>query len=220
MGPESRCCPGHRIVLATRNRGKLREIAAVLGALPVSLAGLDEIDPDGAIAEPDECGSSFAENARAKARYYARATGFWALADDSGLEVDALGGAPGVHSARYAAAESPAADRGSLDAANNAKLLRALEGVADEERTARFVCHLALSDGRRTLIETTGVIEGRIGRRPRGSNGFGYDPLFYVPALKCTTAQLPPEEKNEISHRGQATRKFAAALRDLLGEKE
>lgn len=196
-----------RIVLATRNRGKVREIVATLGDLAADVVGLDEIDPAGAIPEPAERGSSFAENARAKAAYYARATGCWAVADDSGLEVDALGGTTGVRSARYAADECPAgAGREVIDSANNAKLLRELQGVADDRRTARFVCHLVLCDGRRSLIETTGVVEGRIAHQRRGCNGFGYDPLFFVPALgarrrsfrrrkrtRSLTAGRPPE---------------------------
>ncbi len=208
-----------RIVLATRNAGKLREIAATLGALAVEVVGLDQVDPGHEIPEPAEDASSFAENARAKAAYYAGRTGCWALGDDSGLEVDALGGAPGVRSARYAAEEvPPGAGREELDAANNAKLLRELAGVPEERRTARFVCCLALSDGRRALLEAAGVIEGRIGRAPRGRNGFGYDPLFFVPRAGCTTAELPPQRKNEISHRGQATRELARRLRKMLNK--
>jgi len=206
-------------VLATRNAGKLREIAATLGALPVEVVGLDQIDPGWEIPEPAEDGGTFAENARAKASYYAARTGYWALGDDSGLEVDALGGAPGVRSARYAAEQLPSgAGRKEADAANNAKLLRELAGVPDRQRTGRFVCCLALSDGRRILLEAVGVTEGRIGRAPRGRNGFGYDPLFIVPALGRTTAELSPQQKNDISHRGQATRELARRLRDMLSK--
>ena len=206
-----------KIVLATRNPGKVRELRAVLGRMGVEAIGLEEIDPDRRIPEPPEDGDSFAENARAKAAYYARATGLPALADDSGLVVDALNGAPGTHSARYAAGECPPdAGRGRIDSANNARLLRELAGVSDERRTARFVCHLALSDAGRVLIESDGLIEGRIGHEPRGQNGFGYDPLFFVPELGCTTAELPEDRKNDFSHRGQATRKFAAMLKELL----
>lgn len=206
-----------KIVLATRNPGKVRELRAVLGRMGVEAIGLEEIDPDRRIPEPPEDGDSFAENARAKAAYYARATGLLALADDSGLVVDALNGAPGTHSARYAAGECPpGAGRGRIDSANNARLLRQLAGVSDERRTARFVCHLALSDAGHVLIESDGLIEGRIGHEPRGRNGFGYDPLFFVPELGCTTAELPEDRKNDFSHRGQATRKFAAMLKELL----
>ncbi len=203
------------IVLATGNPGKLREIHQVLGDLPVRVIGLGELpDPP---AEPDENGETFAQNARDKALYYSRATGMWCLADDSGLVVDALRGEPGVHSARYAADQCPAhADRETIDQANNAKLLAELRDVADKEATARFVCHLALADGENVLLEATGSIEGRITYHAQGENGFGYDPLFYVPQLGCTTAELPPERKNAVSHRGQAVREFANSLRGLL----
>ena len=203
------------IVLATRNSGKLHEIQAVLKHLPVRAAGLEEFD---GIAEPAETGDTFAENACAKALYYARATGHWCLADDSGLMVDALGGRPGVHSARWAADRCPPdCDRQRIDAANNAMLLARLAGVADERRTARFCCAMALADpAGRIIVETSGTVEGRIGREPRGENGFGYDPLFYVPSLGCTTAELPPAKKNEISHRGKAARRLANQLGELL----
>jgi XTP/dITP diphosphohydrolase len=206
------------ILLATRNPGKLREIRQTLGDLPVEIVGLDEIDPNLWIAEPAEDGATFAENARAKAQYYARAAGMWALADDSGLVVDALGGEPGVRSARYAADDCPpTATRHAIDQANNAKLLGALAGVSDDRRAARFVCHLALSDGAATLLETDGVVEGRIGHEPRGVGGFGYDPLFFIPAAGCTTAELGADRKNAISHRGQAVRKFAELLKRRMG---
>jgi XTP/dITP diphosphohydrolase len=202
------------ILIASRNPGKVREIEQVLEGLPARVLGLDAYDD---LPEPAEDGHTFAENARHKAQYYAARTGLWSLADDSGLEVDALEGAPGVRSARYAADRyGEGADRAAIDAANNAKLLDALANVPDERRTARFVCHLAMSDGERVLIETFATVEGRIARRPAGSNGFGYDPLFYVPELGCTTAELPPEEKNRISHRGQAVRHFASLLKSFL----
>jgi XTP/dITP diphosphohydrolase len=202
------------IVLATRNPGKIREIRQVLADLPVGIVALDD---DSDIPEPPEEGATFADNAASKALYYARATGQWCLADDSGLEVDALEGRPGVHSARYAAGGREAqGDRAVLDEANNAKLLRELAGLADGDRTARFVCELALSDGEKILIRTRGVVEGRIAQAPEGDNGFGYDPLFFVPALGCTTAQLSPGDKNRISHRGKAARRFAELLREML----
>jgi len=206
--------PCRKILIATRNPAKVREIKAILSDIPVELVSLDEVDPERKIPEPEEKGKTFAENARAKAAYYAQATGLWALADDSGLVVDALNGAPGVRSARYAADECDKDE--NIDQANNAKLLRELTGIEDEKRTARFICHLVLSDGHKTLIETTGVINGRITHQPRGENGFGYDPLFLVPEVGRTTAELPPEEKNAISHRGQAVRKFAAWLKNFL----
>lgn len=204
------------LVMATRNPGKCREIRQALEALPVRVVGLDEF---GDIEEPPEEGTTFAENSRSKALYYARRTGQWCLADDSGLAVDALGGAPGVQSARYAADRCPpGADRKTIDKANNARLLAALGGVADERRTARFVCHLALAGPQHILIETFDTIEGRIAHTPRGENGFGYDPLFFVPERGCTTAELPPEEKNKISHRGKAVRHFASLLKSFLSQ--
>ena len=202
------------IVLATQNPGKLREIADVLAEVPVRIAALEE---HANIDEPAEDGATFAENARSKALYYARATGQWCLADDSGLQVEALGGAPGVNSSRYAAGACPAGSgRATIDAANNARLLAELKDIPDEKRTGRFVCHLALAGPQGILIETFDTIEGRIAREPRGQNGFGYDPLFFVPELGCTTGELTREEKNRISHRGKAVRHFGSLLRSLL----
>ena len=170
------------------------------------------------LEEPEENGATFAENARAKALYYAEHTRQWCLADDSGLVVDAIGGQPGVLSARFAVDRCKiSCSREQLDQANNAKLLELLSDIDDEERTARFVCCLALAEPGAVIIETTGTIEGRIGHAPRGENGFGYDPLFIVPELNVTTAQLPPDEKNRISHRGRAVREFAEKLGGLLG---
>lgn len=206
-----------KIVLATRNPGKVTEIRSVLEPLGIELVGLEQVDPAAQIDEPAEDGATFADNARAKAAYYAHATGLWALADDSGLAVDALGGDPGVRSARYAADHvPPGSPRQIIDQANNRKLLSALAHVPPEHRTARFVCHLALSDGKEILLEADGVIEGRIGYEPRGDNGFGYDPLFELPAQGKTTAELASAEKNAISHRGQATRQFASRLGEVL----
>ncbi|NLF29492.1 MAG: RdgB/HAM1 family non-canonical purine NTP pyrophosphatase [Planctomycetes bacterium] len=202
------------LVVATGNPGKLREIRQSLGELPVRVVGLRDLPP---IGEPDETGDTFAANARDKATYYARATGHWCVADDSGLVVDALGGRPGVYSARYAADRcSDDAGRDIIDAANNARLLEELADVPDQCRTARFVCVLALSDGDRILLETSGTVEGRIAHAPRGGNGFGYDPLFLLPDRGVTTAELSPDEKNAVSHRGQATRRFADELRKLV----
>lgn len=202
------------LVLATRNPGKIREIREVLAGLPVRIASLDEYGP---IEEPEEHGLTFAQNAQDKARYYALATGQWSLADDSGLEVDALGGAPGVRSARYAADRVAAgAKREVIDRANNAKLLEELANVDEGRRTARFVCHLAMADPKGVLLEACDKIEGHILRGPRGENGFGYDPLFYVNEKGCTTAELAQEQKNEISHRGKALRHFSQLLREML----
>lgn len=210
--------PVRTIVLATRNPGKLKEIRQVLGGLAVHVSGLEEFT---SVGEPEEHGATFAENARDKALYYAQACNQWCLADDSGLVVDALAGRPGVHSARYAAADCPpSADRHTIDQANNAKLLRELSGLPDSKRTARFVCHLALAMPGKVLLEASDSIEGRIIDQASGQNGFGYDPLFFIDTHNCTTAQLPSEEKNRISHRGKALRKFAAALADLLKTNE
>lgn len=204
-----------RLIIASGNPGKVREIAAVLSNLDVDAVGLRDLDAS--LPEPEETGDTFAENARDKARYYARQTGAWCLADDSGLVVDAIDGRPGVHSARYAADRcGPDTPRDAIDQANNAKLLDELADVPDAQRTARFVCHLALASDDEILLEAEGTLEGRIGHGPRGANGFGYDPLFVLPDRGCTTAELPPEEKNAISHRGQAVRRFAARLAELL----
>ena len=189
----------------------------MLSALPVSVAPVQEVCD---IPAPAETGATFAANARAKALYYARACVQWCLADDSGLEVDALDGRPGVHSARYATDRVGAgADRQTLDRANNIRLLADLDGIEDERRTARFVCHLALADPRRLLLEASGTIEGRIAREPSGDNGFGYDPLFYLPELGCTAAELSARQKNRISHRGKAVRRLVELLDNYLADR-
>ena len=212
----------HAFLIAPANPGKSREIIAVLTdpadahAMPpvrwLSLTGLQQSVP-----APVEDGTTVAENAACKARYYARETGFWTLADDSGLEVDALGGAPGIHSARYAQLP-PATPRPARDRANNKKLLAALAGVPPEARTARFRCAVALVAGDHILAEVQGTIEGRIIDTPMGAGGFGYDPYFLVPSIDTTTAAIPPDEKNRISHRGQALRRLRALLPGLLGQ--
>lgn len=208
---------GRLLVLATRNPGKVREITAALGELAAGVLPLGQFAD---IAEPAETGATFATNARDKALYYAAATGQWCLAEDSGLAVDALDGAPGVLSARYAAERCPAgADRATIDQANNTKLLEALAGVPAERRTARFVCHLALAGEGRILIETFDTVEGLIAEAPRGGGGFGYDPLFVIPSLGRTTAELRGEQKNALSHRGKAVRHFAHLLRSFLSQR-
>jgi XTP/dITP diphosphohydrolase len=204
------------LIVATGNPSKLKEIQAVLGTLPITIRSLAEFPP---MDEPIEDGATFAANAQLKARYYASQTGQWCLADDSGLVVDALGGEPGVHSARYASEDYPdGADRPVRDELNNVKLLRELAEVPDDDRAARFVCALALADGDNVLLETAGAIGGCITREPAGENGFGYDPLFFVPAFGKTTAQIPPEQKNSVSHRGQAVEQFKRLLAELLSE--
>lgn len=210
--------PQRQIVLATTNPGKLREIGQILAPLAVRVTGLEALAD---VDEPAEDGETFADNARDKALYYARQTGQWCLADDSGLVVDALDGAPGVHSARYAAeAMPPIADRAARDKANIDKLLTALDQTPEELRTARFVCRLALAGPDGILLEASGSLEGRILRRPRGENGFGYDPVFLVPDAGRTAAEMTPEQKNRISHRGQAVRDFARRLEAFLAERE
>lgn len=196
------------VLVATSNPHKLQEIRAVLAPLRIHARSLADAGADH-LPEPAEDADTFEGNARIKARCYAAATGDPCLADDSGLEVDALAGAPGVHSARYAGAH---ADRAQRDAANNEKLLRELEAVPDDQRSARFVCAMCLAapDGR-VLAEARGTFEGRIARAPRGANGFGYDPLLELEDGR-TSAQLTPEEKNTRSHRAQALRAIAPKL--------
>lgn len=193
------------LTIATSNPHKVEEIAAVLGPLGIACLPLGRTD----IPEPEEDGATFEENARIKAIAYARALGRTVLADDSGLEVDALGGAPGVHSARYAGIGATRAER---DEANNAKLLAALEGVPDARRAARFVCVLSIArpDGG-IVAEARGHFEGRIGHAPRGANGFGYDPLLVLEDGR-TSAELSSDEKNARSHRGSALRVLVARL--------
>ncbi len=199
------------VLLATKNPGKVRELREIAADLPFVWRSLAEFP---ALLDADECGATFAENARLKALHYARLTGLATLADDSGLEVDALAGAPGVHSARYAG--TPRDDR-----ANNHKLVQALAGVPLARRTARFRCALAFVRDEPVVLETQGTFEGLIIDEPRGVNGFGYDPHFLVPDLGQTVAELPAEVKNARSHRGQALRAMLAELRRLyrtLGE--
>jgi XTP/dITP diphosphohydrolase len=193
------------LTIATSNPHKIEEISAVLGPLGIGCLPLGRSD----IPEPEEDGATFEENARIKAIAYARALDRVVLADDSGLEVDALGGAPGVHSARYAGVGATRAER---DQANNAKLLAALEGVPDRMRTARFVCVLSIARPDGTILaEARGTFDGVIGFAPRGVNGFGYDPLLVLPDGR-TSAELSSDEKNARSHRGNALRALVRCL--------
>jgi XTP/dITP diphosphohydrolase len=203
--------PRHLIVFASSNPHKVDEVRAIFGPLGIGVIALDELsETEDPPPEPVEDGATLEENARIKAIAYARATHMLCLADDSGLEVDALGGAPGVHSARYAGVDG---DRAHRDAANNAKLLRELKGVPHERRSARFVCAMCLADERGDILaETRGTFEGVITDTPAGANGFGYDPLLYLPDRDCTSAELSPKEKNARSHRGQAARAMARWL--------
>ena len=178
----------------------------MLGDLPVKIRRLTEF-PD--LPEAVESGTTFEENAAAKAMHYAKLTGIVTLAEDSGIEIDALGGAPGVYSARFAG-------RHGDDAANNAKVLQLLAGVAEPQRTGRFRCVCVLASADTVIAKGEGTIEGRILAEPRGSGGFGYDPLFFVPELGCTTAELSRQAKNAISHRGRALRAIRPRLEDWL----
>ena len=191
-----------KLLIATGNPGKLREFADLLGDVPYQLVSLRD---EGISLEVEETGATFEANARLKAEAYARASGLLTLADDSGLEVDALGGAPGVLSARYGGPELSDPERVTL-------LLRNLDGVPKERRTARFVCLIALATPETTIHTVRGEVAGLITRQPRGENGFGYDPVFLAPSLGLTTAELTPEQKHALSHRGQAAR----AARDYL----
>jgi XTP/dITP diphosphohydrolase len=192
------------IVLASDNAGKVREINQVLADLGLVVAPQSEFG----VPPAEETGQTFVENAILKARNAVRRTGYAAIADDSGLEVDALGGAPGIRSARYAGPE--ATDRANLE-----KLLGALSNVPETQRTARFQCvmvYLRRPDDPTPII-ASGTWEGLIASTPRGTNGFGYDPVFIVSGRGCTSAELPPDEKNRLSHRGQALRALVTALR-------
>ena len=190
--------PG-RLLIATTNPGKLREIAHILNGAPVDLVRLDSLPP---IPEPEETGSSFAENARLKALYYNQTTGLASVADDSGIEIEALDGAPGVHSARWHGTDY------------RVKFARIYELLRERGSgsAARFVCALALAVDGRIEFEAEGVVEGQIAPEPRGSNGFGYDPIFFYPPLGRTLAEVPDELKEGVSHRGAAFR----ALREYL----
>lgn len=197
-----------KLIVATTNPNKVREIEQVLSPLGFYVVGLGELARS--IPEPVEDADTFEGNARLKAAAYAEALGESCLAEDSGLEVDALGGAPGVHSARYAGVGTT---REEKDRANNDKLLRALLGVPAERRGARFVCAMCLVDARGEVsFETRGTYDGVIALAPRGDNGFGYDPLLWLPDVGKTSAELTPAEKNQRSHRGKATRALSEWL--------
>lgn len=188
------------ILLATTNPGKLREIRLILAGLPHAFVTLSDLP---GVAEPEETGVTFAENARQKARYYARVSGWPTVAEDSGLEIDALDGAPGLYSSRYNGATYPE---------KFANLYTALRERGAEQSAARFVCCLALARADEIVFEARGTVEGLISPEPRGSNGFGYDPIFLHPPSGRTLGELGDEEKQAVSHRGQAFR----ALRALL----
>ncbi len=198
--------PPKAVVLATRNKGKIREFTAAFEELGFTVWTIDDIVD---VAEPEETGSTFLENAEMKALYYAEACGLPCVADDSGLEVDALGGAPGVLSARYAG------DHGN-DEANNQRLVEELAEVPAEERTARYQCALVWATPAGQVVSATGSCEGRIQLTPMGKGGFGYDPYFYIPKLKTTMANISMEQKQAISHRGKALRALVEQLRNTI----
>lgn len=195
-----------RILIATSNPGKVRDFAGAARPHGIEIAGIPNFSFLPTVVED---GSTFEENARKKAEEYSLAApGEIVVADDSGLEVDALNGAPGVHSARYAADQPHLADENTDDHKNNARVLRELKGITPEKRTGRFVCVLAAARGGKTLAAFRGVAEGIILDAPRGTNGFGYDPLFYFPQIQKTFAELSAEEKAKYSHRGVAFRQL------------
>lgn len=196
------------LVLATKNRGKLRELSELLAGAGLKITALDD-HPE--VPEIVEDGATFLENAAKKARTVAGVIKGWVLADDSGLVVEALGGEPGVHSARYAGSQGDTK-------ANNAKLLSEMRGVPDDRRGAAFVCSMVLISpgGREWSVE--GRCEGKIGMSPRGGGGFGFDPLFVVDGENLTMAELPPGKKNEISHRGRALRQIKDVLLAAMKE--
>ena len=199
-----------KILVSTTNPGKAAELKSMLD-LDVNWLGLSDF-PDIPVVKED--GATFIENACKKAVGYARATGLWTIADDSGLVIDALQGGPGIESARFSGQKG--GDRKLIDHKNSQKVLKLLKGVPTKKRTARFVCSLCLASPDQILIETQGTLEGLIAEKEIGENGFGYDPIFFVPRLKKTVAQLTREEKNAISHRGNAIRKLKPLLEELL----
>jgi len=192
-----------KLLLATTNPGKVREIRGILRGAPVEIISLDSLPP---IEEPRETGRTFAENARLKALYYNAATGLPSVADDSGLEVDALDGAPGIHSARW---------HGTDYAVKFRRIYELLRERGAPGSPARFVCAVALAAGGRIEYEAEGTVEGRIADEPRGTNGFGYDPIFFYPPLGRTLGEVPDEVKATLSHRGaafRAVRQYLAGL--------
>ena len=217
--------PMEPIVLATTNPHKVEELGAIFGGVGLAVVGLSDL-AGFPFPEPDETGATFGHNAAIKARAYALLTGRLCIADDSGIEVDALGGAPGVISSHYGTeGRETGLSRARRDEANNERLLRELDGVSTERRTARFVCSMVLckpaGEGTTEILATTrGAFEGRIGLPgdvPRGESGFGYDPLFLVaPDHTRTSAQLSPQGKNELSHRAAAARAMAERIKILL----
>lgn len=199
-----------RIIFATTNENKMKEIREILSDFPVEILSLKEADIHADIVED---GKSFEENAIIKAEAIEKITGSIVLADDSGLEIDYLNGEPGIYSARYMGEETSYHVK-------NANLIERLEGVPDEKRTARFVCCVAAAFPDQATAVVRGTIEGRIGYEEEGENGFGYDPIFYVPEYGCTTAAMPAETKNAISHRGKALQLIKPVIGRYLKTKD
>jgi XTP/dITP diphosphohydrolase len=192
-----------RLLVASTNRDKVREIRSLLAETPVDLVELSDLAP---IEQPEETGETFQENARLKARYYASHTGILTVAEDSGLVIDALDGEPGVRSARFLRPDASYPER--FDA-----ILDRLSRHPERPRTARFVCALSVMDGDQIAFETTGTIEGLIAPAPSGTGGFGYDPIFYYPPYDATLAEVGATEKLAVAHRGQAFRALASWIR-------
>ena len=192
------------LLVATTNQGKLREIRHLMAGVAVRLVSLADLPP---IEDPEETGTTFEENARLKARYYSARSGLWTVSEDSGLVIDALGGDPGVRSARYLRSDATYPER-------FADIYRRLEAQPDAPRTARFVAALASVDDGKITYETTGVVEGIIAEAPRGSGGFGYDPIFFYPPYGLTLAEVTEPEKIAVAHRGVAFRRFAEWIRN------
>ena len=191
-----------KFLIATTNAGKVREIRRSLAGLPFEVVSLVEVLPGAAFRER---GKTFLENARSKSLHYGRKSGLLTLAEDSGLEVDALGGVPGVHSARFSRPDP-------TDAKNNRKVLRLLANAPWKDRKAKYVCVMVLSRDGRVIREIRGEVRGVIDFAPKGENGFGYDPVFYYPKLRKHFAELGPDEKNAVSHRGRALKKLKTFL--------
>ena len=208
-----------RLLVATTNANKVREIRGLLAGVPCELITLDAYP---AVAAPEETGRTFEENARQKALYYAAATGELTVAEDSGLEIDALGGAPGVESARFGGVETSYPQRFAMlydalraagrDAAGSDTGSDTVSNPAGANSAARFVCAVALAEGERVVFEARGTVEGRIAREPKGDGGFGYDPIFFYPPYGRTLAEVPQAEKSAVSHRGAAFRKVREFL--------
>ena len=193
-----------KLLVATTNPDKTREIKQILAGLPVDVLSLDEVPP---VAEPEETGTTFAENARLKALYYNGATGIPSVADDSGIEIDALDNAPGIHSARW---------HGHDYSVKFARIYELLRARGAGRSRARFVAAVAFAVDGHVVYETEGIVSGEIAPQPRGSHGFGYDPIFFYPPLGCTLAEVDGEAKAAVSHRGAAFRKFKDYLRSTL----